>query len=248
MSRRRRDADPGTCFHWQDGDRPLWRLLTRLLLTLAGAAAFFLLFQVVYPLSRPTAIIPQSILVLSPADAQARSILSRVRDESPLLLNRAVAAPALPAMQPSYQPSFAGREMRLQSPPQSRAARPMPRLFTISEAPLPPLPEVKRPASPAADRPPPRRLAPAFHGELASRPLAAPPRLDGIAPADAQQIRFRISADASGRVVFALPLAASDDRTAMQRLRQALGAMRFAPAATPAQWGDITFLWEQPQP
>jgi hypothetical protein len=80
-------------------------------------------------------------------------------------------------------------------------------------------------------------------GEAAPR-LQAPPQLEGIALADPNRPQFRLAVNEQGRVLMALPLMASKEPAVMQQLHDALMALRFAPAAKPVEWTQVTFHWE----
>ena len=88
-----------------------------------------------------------------------------------------------------------------------------------------------------------------LHGAVAERELARPPDLNGVVLTGAVAPRFSICVNNVGRVILALPLESPADGKQMRALHKGVSSLRFKPVKGPeAQWGEASFVWENPQP
>lgn len=250
-----RDEPPLLTFQWRDRDRPFTRLFFFLLFTVAGTAGFFLLFKVVYPQARHFSTAPQQVLMLDPAQAATRDIVNRTADENFLLLSPdsdpARAGSSAGDLFPVFRPSFAGFEMKLMDLPGEQDTRTLPRVYGIEDMHLPPSVTVKRAAAPAAPTAPVTRpvLNVVLHGGLVKRGLVSAREIKGVVLADAVAPRFSVCVSHAGVVIFALPVESTADAKQMRALHKSVSSLRFEPVKSPAtQWGEASFVWENPRP
>lgn len=246
-------------FHWP---RPLEqgkRLIFWIGVVVLGLAAFFYVFQVVYPQSQRSTPIPHQVLLLDPSDPAARAILNKVQDRDFLVLpsdDPSVDEARLEEHAPVFHPSYEGHKLSLQDLPHKPFTVPPARLLKVDEPVLPPLDlsELKRPAEEAdpASKDSAPHLVMKLSGALAARKMIHPPDLTGVAPADPGAHRIQLGVDARGRVWFALPLRESENLAVSADLTERISQARFEPLAgnkesadAPA-WGVATFAWEVP--
>ncbi|HSI64076.1 MAG TPA: hypothetical protein VLE43_13195 [Candidatus Saccharimonadia bacterium] len=250
-------------FHWP---RPLEqgrRLIFWIGVVALVLAAFFYVFQVVYPQSQRSTPIPHQVLLLDPSDPAARAILSKVQDRDFLVLpsdDPGTGASRLEDHAPVFHPSYEGHQLSLQDLPHKPFTVPPARMLKVDEPVLPPLDlaELKRAeadSAPGAKNAAPR-LALKLTGALATRKLIHPPDLSGLSPADPGALCVQLGVDANGRVWFALPLRESESLQMSSDLAARLTQARFEPLAAkdaasgnllgqePPVWGIATFSWE----
>jgi hypothetical protein len=250
-------------FHWPKPLEQGRRLIFWIGVVALGLAAFFYVFQVVYPQSQRSTPIPHQVLLLDPSDPAARAILSKVQDRDFLVLpseDTGTGAARLEDHAPVFHPSYEGHQLSLQDLPHKPFTVPPARLLKVDEPVLPPLDlgELKRAeagSAPGAVNAAPR-LALKLTGALATRKMIHPPDLTGLSPADPAAIRIQLGVDAHGSVWFALPLRESENLQMSSDLVARLTLARFEPLETkgaeggkvPAQeppvWGIATFAWE----
>jgi hypothetical protein len=250
-------------FHWP---RPLEqgrRLIFWIGVVALGLAAFFYVFQVVYPQSQRSTPIPHQVLLLDPSDPAARAILNKVQDRDFLVLpgeDPGTEAARLEDRAPVFHPSYEGHQLSLQDLPHKPFTVPPARMLKMDEPVLPPLDlaELKRAdasSAPNAKTAAPR-LALKLTGALAKRKMIHPPDLAGLSPADPATLCIQLGVDAHGRVWFALPLRESESVQMSSDLASRLTQARFEPldaksgsegsllAQEPPVWGIATFAWE----
>ncbi len=223
-------------FHWP---RPLEqgrRLIFWIVVVILGLAAFFYLFQVVYPQSQRRTPVPHQIMLLDPANPVARAILNKVRDRDFLVLPGEETTGSrirLEDQAPVFHPSYENHRLELQDLPHKAFTVPPARLLKADEPVLPPLDlsELKKeapPPAPGGDAPAPV-LEMVLNGDLAGRKVATPPDLTGVTPVHPGGHKLQLVVDADGRVWFALPLRESDNLEVSRALADRLLRMRFAP-------------------
>lgn len=248
------DEPPLLTFQWRERYHPLLRLSFFTLVSFAAAAGFFLLFKVVYPQPRHFSTAPQQLLVLDPNQASTRDIVNRTTDENFLLLS-AESDPANPGAGthdsfPVFRPSFAGFEMNLLELPGEEDERTLPRVFSVQNMPLPPIPTVMKAQPPPSEI---RRGPPSLHilmqGDLAKRRVTHAPGLENVGFTEANSPRFQLSVNQKGFVTFALPTDSLADAKQMRLLQKAVSRLRFEAVEQPeVQWGEATFVWREAKP
>jgi hypothetical protein len=243
-------------FHWHKPARKARGLTFWLFVVLLGLAAFFYLFQVVYPQAQRFTPVPHHIIALNPGDPAAREFLNKVQDRDFLILptsNETGAAASLDDHAPVFHPTFEGHKLQLQDLPQKAFSVPSARLLQTDAPVLPPLdlselqtpPQAAKPAANAA------KLTMRLTGPLAGRGLLQAPDLGGVILNDPASCRFQLGVNADGSVAVALPLASAETQESMQKLGTAMREMRFVPAEPKAEtpmWGMATFEWSKTAP
>lgn len=249
------DEAPLLTFQWRDRDRPLVRLFLFTIVTVAGAAGFFMLFKVVYPQARHFSTAPQQVIMLDASQPVTRDIVNRTRDGNFLLLGAETAmdAPVGGASQfPVFRPGFAGFEMKLMDIPGEPDKKTLPRVFGIEDMHLPQIATVKKARPPVATderATKPSVLRVVLHGELAARELAGQRDISGITLTDVTALRFRLCVNEAGVVTFALPVDGAVEAKQMRAVHKQVSGLRFKRAKSPAvQWGEASFVWENPSP
>jgi hypothetical protein len=244
-------------FQWGKPARKARGLAFWVFVVVLALAAFFYLFQVVYPQSQRFTPVPHHIIALNPSDPAAREILNKVQDLDFLILPTASDAAGsvnLDDRSPVFHPTFEGHTLQLQDLPQKTFSVPPARLLQVDAPVLPPL-DLKgirtEPLAPGPSKAPAAKLKMRLAGPLASRAIARPPELSGILLNDAAACRFQLGVRADGSVEVALPLASTETSETTQKLGQELQAMRFAPSDAKTQeptWGTATFEWSKTPP
>ncbi len=236
------NKDSPLIFHWPKPLEQGRRLAFWIFVVVLGLAAFFYLFQVVYPQSLRRTPVPHQILVLDPADPAARAILNKVRDRDFLVLPGDEATSdrlRLDDRAPVFHPSYEGHRLELQDLPHKAFTVPPARLLKVDEPVLPPLDlsELKQPETPSSTEEvaPEPRLEMVLSGDLAERKLVVPPDLSGISPAYPGGHKFQLVANADGRVWFVLPLRDTENLEISRSLAERLLKMRFEPAGVAAE-------------
>lgn len=209
-------------FQWDEPVRQGRRLGFWVFTVIVGLTVFFYLFQVVYPQTQRFTPVPQQVIVLNPADPAAMALLSRVQDRDYLLLpsdTDATAGPSLQEHAPVFHPSFEGHQLRALDLPYKAFTVPPARLLNVDKTVLPPLDLSELKAAPAgkaesaaakAPASPKAKLSVSIVGDLAKRPLVAPPDLSQLALHYPDSCRFQLGVNAEGRVEFILPMEASE--------------------------------------
>ncbi|MCB1227547.1 MAG: hypothetical protein KDK99_17140 [Verrucomicrobiales bacterium] len=246
MKRRPPHAEslPEPVFDWRREKSRFWFLLPPLLLSSVALAVLSILFTVSEPdLPHPPSASRQ-LIQLTADNPDARLALSRAEDISSLILTDP-AETTQPAALPPFRPSFQGVTLNLK-PLGSRApAAPLPRLFQPQDLTIPPIPSRAPPASVPPPGTPPQLQA-HLAGPLAARGWLHPPNLTSLRPLDAPRLSFQIQADATGRILLALPESANaESAELLQTLHDRLRAARLSPQSQAADsWSRITFSWQ----
>ena len=245
------DEPPLLTFQWRERDRPLLRLAFFVFMSVASAAGFFLLFKVVYPQPRHFSTAPQQLLVLDPNQTATRDIVNRTTDENFLLLSPdsdpAHAGGGTRDFFPVFRPSFADFEMKLMDLSGEEDKHTLPRVFSLQDMPLPPIPTVMKARPPASEK----KAGPSaphirLHGDLAKRAVIHTPEMKNLTLTEASPPRFRLSVNREGLVTFALPIDSLPDAKQMRPLQKVVSGLRFKAAETPeVQWGEASFVWEE---
>ena len=223
-------GDPPLTFSWarargRGASLTFWMMVTAIVLV-----AFFALFRIVYPQSQRSIPSAQQIVILDGTDPATQRALNPVRDRDFMILpgggdrNQRVT---LESAGPVFHPSFEKRELRLLDLPQGSGSIPPVRLHDLSAPVLPPLDlsDMKSPA--AARQKGASRTGIVVSGPLAARKIEEQPDFSAAAPAEPEAWRFQITADALGRVVFALPLDTPGKLDEAGPTLKLLRAMRF---------------------
>lgn len=236
----------GLLFAWTDDDRSTLRLLVAVLLTVGGLVGHFILFRVVYPESPRISTRPQQILMLNPSVPADLALIHQAMDRSFVLLpSEPMAEPAaLPSVQPTFKRSVDGFQLRVKSLQEGAASATYPRLFAGEVDVLPPIQAAveSTPSVPVASAS--AVLRPVVAGDIAAR-LAAPHPLPKLPLVEPFKPRFQVAVGARGQVLMALPLAVTEDASAMKELHRAVTGFQFAPSSQTVQWGQVSFRWEQ---
>lgn len=247
MKRPPKDGEPvgPLTFQWVVSETTLWRLIFYAFVTVLAVGGFFFVFRVVYPESHRAPLVSRRVLLLTGDDSASRALVQRAVDQSFALLPSPEPDSSTQAMLPEFTPSFAGYRMRLKGLPPTALDEPKPRLSIPGRVVLPP---VDRPSSSPLHSPPPvseKQLWVEISGSAASR-LATAPILDGVLLLEPTRLRFRLGIDASGRVVFALPLESIDDADTQLRLQKTVENLRFRPDPDNGlTWAQASFSWKK---
>src|SRR4051812_46868447 len=161
-------------FHWK---RPVVKargLAFWVFVVLLGLAAFFYLFQVVYPQAQRFTPVPHHIVALNAGDPTGREVLNKVQDQDFLIMPppaEGAGAVNLDEHFPVFHPTFEGHTLQLEDLPHKTFTMPPARLLQMDAPVLPPLDlsELKSPAAdPAKGLDKPAQLTMRFTGALAS--------------------------------------------------------------------------------
>lgn len=239
-------------FHWSLSTLRERGLLFWGFIVALGLAAFFYLFQVVYPQSQRFTPVPQQVVMLNPAEPAARGLMNKVQDRDFLIVPATTAAASgvtLEARVPVFHPSFEGHKLDLKDLPHKAFSVPPARLLEMDAPVLPPLDlsEIKSvpsvPGMPVMGAP---RLVMKLSGELAGHAMAGVPDFSALTLSDPGSCRFQLGVNAEGRVEFVLPITASEKPDVLEKLTQVLQRLRFVPASpatTTPVWGQAGFAW-----
>lgn len=241
-------------FHWTI---PVWKqrgLLFWMFVVLLGLAAFFYLFQVVYPQAQRFTPVPHQIVVLNPTDPAAKELMNRVHDRDFLILppaSESTSTVSLEEHAPVFHPTFEGHKLQLQDLPSKTFTVPPARLLQMDAPVLPPpdftdlkvspIPTVKTVTVTPS-------LVLRLSGPLSLRVVKRTADLSGITMADPMSCRFQLGVNADGGVDVALPLSSGEDAETIAKLTAAMQSIRFAPASVQASapvWGTVTFEWSK---
>ncbi len=242
-------------FQWNLSVQKQRGLVFWMFIVVLGLAAFFYLFQVVYPQAQRFTPIPHQIVALNSTDPSARELMNRVQDRDFLILpppSDATSTVNLEEHAPVFHPSFEGHKLQLQDLPNKAFTVPPARLLQM-DAPVLPLPdfsELKPVTASSAvksvvNAP---RLTVRVSGSLSLRAISRTPDLSGITMMDPSACRFQLGVNADGGVDVALPLSTAEDADTIEKLATALQTMRFAPASAKTSapvWGTATFEWSK---
>jgi hypothetical protein len=209
-----------------------------------------LLFRVERAEPRTAALKVHEVLLLEPSSPLAQPVLSRAADRSFVLMGTRSAAesgPALAALAPVFEPMFKSFDFQLKELPEDRRGSPAPRWLQPDILLLPDRTAQEGSAVPAAvTAVPEHRLRAVVRKGLTDRQLTRQVALDGPVPEEVVRTRFRALVSPAGHVTWALPLH-EEARfvTEVDRLRDALGRLRFQPKAAAApEWAELQFVWE----
>ena len=239
-------------FHWAE---PVWKqrgLGFWAFIVLLGLAAFFYLFQVVYPQAQRFTPVPHQIVALNPTDPAVKELMNRVQDCDFLILppTDSTGAISLEEHAPVFHPSFEGHRLQLQDLPNKAFTVPPARLLQMDAPVLPPQdfselkPNAISPAVKSMVTLP--RIELRLSGPLSLRGIKRPVDLSGITLVDPSGCRFQLGVNADGSVDVALPLASTEDTETLQKVTAALQALRFTPASVKSSspvWGTASFEW-----
>lgn len=244
---------PALIFSWRTLERRGWYLLVLGLTSILFVGGTLLLFQVVYPASRPLTLTPQRIWLLDPSLPGARQIIAAAADKDFLLLGKAAqdsTQPALAGQESAFfDPSFKGRVLQPKDLLETRPPPPvLPRLFLPQRTLLPALPEHTNEFSPPA--PKAQSLRVVVTGGLAQRALIRQVHLPASALPLDKLVMFHIAVAPAGQVKVVLPLTGTAAQPDTYRaLRALLAELRFEPRNTLAvEWGTLAFEWGEQTP
>lgn len=253
------ETSPPLVFDWSQPRRPTARLLMWLLITSAGIAGFFFLFRVVYQTPRRAIPITNHITLLTPTDPEASALLQRVSDRDFFAFtntSESLHSDILDQQLPRFHPLFEKHELRLQDLPQRDSKPPPVRLLDVTEPTLPPADLRELHAPPAATEAArasasPPHLALHLTGDLAKRKILSVPDFAPLASLDTMAWRFQIGVGPDGRVSFALPLTAAQEKPGeASQAEHLLEQLRFAaePGSPAPSWGIATLHWQPSSP
>jgi hypothetical protein len=235
-----KQANPLT-FDWRAHDSSLVRLGLATLVTLSGIIAMFIVFRVVTPESRPVDVRPQQVVLLDPHVPAELALIHQAMDRSFGLLpsDSPPIGPKELLKMPTFEPSYAKRELRLRPLPSGLTTSTQTQPFALDMDILPPLPA---PQEVKAQKRSKAVLKAVIEGPLATR---APEQvqISDVALADTTRPRFQVAIGSLGQVIVALPLSSSDDAEINQKLHHAITQMRFQPDDKETEWGKISFEW-----
>lgn len=241
MSAKPHPSEPGLIFAWGVRDYSLWRLLLALLALMLAMAGFFFVFRIVHPVVQRPPVTPQHVISLNPANPAELALIHRAQDRSFALLSDEDADLQDQSPLLSFQPSFAGYEIKLKELDAEPATIKQPRLFTAASDVLPPVPARSIAHVPVV---PDARLYAVVSPVLAQRGPASV-ELEGIKLTQPTRVQFRVAVGSAGQIVTALPLGSVDEAEVMQQLYAAVFALRFTPSeVNRVEWGEISFRWE----
>lgn len=237
-------------FSWHTQEHRGWYLLVLGLASVFFVGGTLLLFQVVYPASRPLALTPQRIWLLDSSQPGARQIIAAAADKDFLLLNEAVADSTLPALagQKSafFAPSFKDRSLQPKDLLETRnATAALPRLFLPQRALLPALPDRSQDRTPPATKP--QVLQAVITRGLSQRTLIRQVNLAATALPVDKPVSFHIAVAPEGQVKVVVPLTSTAAQMETYRtLRAQLAGLRFSPRdVQEVEWGTLTFEWRE---
>lgn len=240
-------------FHWLKPVMKARGLAFWMLVVLLGLAAFFYLFQVVYPQAQRFTPVPHYIVALNPADPAARELMNKVQDMDFLILppsSESAGTVNLEEHSPVFHPTFEGHSLQLQDLPHKAFQVPPARLLQTDAPVLPPLDfselrPVTATVKPVVNANP---LSLKLSGPLALRAMLQPPDLTGLALSDPPACRFQLGVNPDGTVSVALPVASVESAETLQKLTAVLQSIRFAPASAETSgpvWGTASFEWSK---
>ncbi|MDZ4288046.1 MAG: hypothetical protein U0984_08810 [Prosthecobacter sp.] len=244
--KRQKSSESALLFDWSARDRSAGRLVIAGLVTFGAFVGLFVGFRIITPENRAVTTRPQQVLVLNPEVPAERALINQAMDRSFALIptDSLGATPPAAARMPGYRPGIASYELKPKPSSPSTAATTRSQFFALDI-------ELEPPASPtvpgAAPAPPPTVLRGIMEGPIARR-LNRGITLPGIPLVDSNKPRFQIAIGSRGQVLMALPLSASEDAKVMDQLHAALMDLRFAPAKSEVEWGQVTFRWEEETP
>lgn len=223
---------------------------------LLGLAAFFYLFQVVYPQAQRFTPVPHHIVALNSADPAARQVLDKVHDVDFLILpppSEAVGSVSLEEHSPVFHSTFEGHKLQLQDLPHTTLPMPPARLLQMNAPVLPPLDlsELKSPAGKARPAGSAPKLTMRISGPLQLRAMTQPPDLSQVTLNDPAACRFQLGVNSDGIVNVALPVASGESAETVQKLGNLMQGIRFAPANAQGSapvWGTAIFEWSSAAP
>lgn len=240
-------------FSWHTQERRGWYLLVLGLASVFFVGGTLLLFQVVYPASRPLTLTPQRIWLLDSSQPGARQIIAAAADKDFLLLGQATADSTQPAMagQKSafFAPSFQGRSLQPKDLLETRnATAALPRLFLPQRTLLPTLPERGQDRTPPA--PKAQVLQAVVTSGLSQRAIIRQVNLATEALPVDKPVAFHIAVSPDGQVKVVVPLTSTAAQVETYRtLRAQLAGLRFSPRnAEAVEWGTLTFEWREVAP
>jgi hypothetical protein len=230
-------------FDWKVHDRSMLRLAAAFLLTVGALIALCISFRIITPEPHSVITRPHQLLVLNPNIAAERALIHQAMDRSFPLLPADEGGSVAPAnaVMPGFRPAIASYELKPKpiTPGTTAAARPQ--FFALDidvETPLP------KPAPPPVVEQAPSVLRAVIEGEIASR-SPEETTLAGIPLMEPTKPSFRVAVGPLGQVLMALPLYATEDVKVMAQLHDAVTALRFKPAKSEVEWGQISFRWEK---
>ena len=242
-------------FSWRTHERRSWHLSMMALAAVLFVGGTLLLFQIVYPASRPLTLSPQRIWLLDPSLPGAGPIIAAAADKDFLLLGGTTPDATLPALEGQasafFAPSFKGRTLQTKDLLEMRTTPPsLPLLFRPEHALLPALPQSGKP--PPAALPSPRALelrAVVSHG-LPGRAITRPVSLPATSVTADKSVAFYVAVAPAGQVKIILPLTGTAAQADTYRtLRAHVANLRFTPQnKQEIQWGTITFEWQEAAP
>jgi hypothetical protein len=231
-------------FRWPERNASLL-LPAFLLLSLAGHAIAFFLFQVAYPPAVGVTPPPAQITLITADQPESAAFLRWVQAQDPAVVGSVQeVAPPPDLGQLLYRPSYAtARPFRMEvEPAQTQPAFPAARTLLDS-----------RDDSPAPAPAPVRRSVPnslAFSEGLAARDAApnAPIQLATPSRAHLRPTVFLVGIGGKGEVRYCFPQSGSEagsssDPKIDEQAELLLRAHPFSPSSTPLQWGFATFTW-----
>jgi hypothetical protein len=243
-------------FHWRKPVVKARGLAFWVFVVMLGLAAFFYLFQVVYPQAQRFSPVPHHVVALNSADPAARQVLEKMHDVDFLILpppSEAVGSVSLEEHSPVFHSTLEGHKLQLQDLPHTTLPMPPARLLQMNAPVLPPLDlsDLKSPAGttkPAGTAP---RLAVRISGPLQLRAMTHPPDLSQVTLNDPSTCRFQLGVNSDGIVNVALPVSSNESADTIQKLGNLLQEIRFAPASARGSapvWGTAIFEWNNAAP
>jgi len=237
--------EPQLTFDWHAHDRSIVRMGLALLATLAAIIGLFIIFRVVTPESRQVDVRPQRVVLLNPSVPAERALIHQAMDRSfGMIPSETLVTNQLKTLKmPEFMPSYARHELRLKPQPTGQVASTQKRPFALDMDILPALPKTLPTASPGTTQ---SILTAIMDGPLQKR---SPKSLEipNVPLADIIRPRFQVAIGRLGQVLVALPLQTSDDAAVNQKLHHFITQMRFTPAKTEIEWGQISFRWVKPK-
>lgn len=244
---------PALIFTWRLQERRGWYLIALGLASILFVGGTLLLFQVVYPASRPLTLTPQRIWLLDPSLPGARQIIAAAADKDFLLLGKSAADRSLPELagQSSavFAPSFKSHTLQPKDLLETRSTTAiLPRLFLPQRTLLPAVS-----GSTPAIAPPPiiaQALRAVVTSGLAQRALTRQVELPASALPPDKTLAFYVAVAPTGQVKVVLPLTVTAAQADTYRLLRAqIAELRFTPSQTSdLEWGTLAFEWREDAP
>ena len=243
----------GITFHWRHRSRGFMRLAFFIMVSLAGHAFAFYLFQVAYPVSERTLPYTARLTILDPNDSTTRVVMARIED-------RAVVVDAATRLQVPdtslkilFEPIYQNYELQLKSPPSLFPQTGLPELFPPGEHILDPL--VGRPERPIDPLPPEFERMPHMTmrgAELGKRDLKVPlewqPELLGelrkaSEPGTIYEVTCMIGVDAAGQVMHCM-IDEGAEAPMVDAISRAIKGLQFeSRPGERLQWGWVELRW-----